>query len=82
MKYLNQIALGFVITFLLTTCTARAQGTAFNCQGEVIDNDTNFTSLGQFKFAVVRDMEAGGMTVSWRQRTGDHGTRGVISPSV
>jgi trimeric autotransporter adhesin len=38
--------------------TAFAQGTAFTYQGRVTDNGTNFTGLGQFKFALVTSTNA------------------------
>jgi len=34
--------------------TLFAQNTVFTYQGRVLDNGTNFTGIGQFKFALVK----------------------------
>src|SRR5271165_5719173 len=49
------IVLAVLALFTLNskTCSARAQGTLFTYQGQVLDNGTNFSGAGQFKFALV-----------------------------
>ncbi|HEY1719132.1 MAG TPA: hypothetical protein VGH42_12670 [Verrucomicrobiae bacterium] len=47
------LAAAILSTFNSQLSTARAQGTAFTYQGRVTDNGTNFTGIGQFKFALV-----------------------------
>jgi hypothetical protein len=54
----NQTIAGWLALLALSTLnlqpsTASAQGTAFTYQGRVLDNGTNFTGAGQFKFALV-----------------------------
>ena len=46
------IALAALLQFGIVE-TARAQGTTMSYQGRVVDNGTNFTGTGQFKFALV-----------------------------
>ena len=60
MKHIFQCA---AVCLLLLTInaqlgTAHAQGTAFTYQGRVTDNGTNFTGIGQFKFALVTSTNA------------------------
>jgi formylglycine-generating enzyme required for sulfatase activity len=55
MKHLLQAAALWLLLLTLVSqlATAHAQGTAFTYQGRVLDNGTNFTGTGQFKFALV-----------------------------
>jgi trimeric autotransporter adhesin len=47
------LALLALFTLNSKLSNAHAQGTLFTYQGQVLDNDTNFTGAGQFKFALV-----------------------------
>src|SRR5271167_641217 len=53
--YVRKLFIGLALfsVFNLQLSTALAQATAFTYQGRVTDNGTNFTGVGQFKFALV-----------------------------
>ena len=52
------LALAALAIFNLQPATVFAQTTAFTYQGRVMDNGTNFTGAGQFKFALVTSTNA------------------------
>jgi hypothetical protein len=51
--------LALLSTFKYPLSTAHAQSTVFTYQGRVLDNGTNFTGAGEFKFALVTSTNAG-----------------------
>jgi hypothetical protein len=52
-RLIGALALLAILTFNLQPSTCFAQSTSFTYQGRMMDNGTNFTGAGQFKFALV-----------------------------
>jgi trimeric autotransporter adhesin len=62
--------------------TARGQGTTVSYQGRVLDNGTNFSGTGQFKFALVASTNSNYITYWSNDGTSSAGSEPAVAVSV
>jgi hypothetical protein len=57
----TKLRLSAICQFLSAICaSALTQNTTFTCQGRITDSGTNFSGIGQFKFALVTAVPSSG----------------------
>jgi trimeric autotransporter adhesin len=80
--HILSLALLALATFNLQPSTAHAQSTTFSYEGHVMENGTNFTGIGKFKFALVTAEPLGSTSYvsAWVNDVGAQTPYASISP--